>query len=97
MGSFKQRLVAELLGMIIRTLDPAQGTKSVGVVPGSPEPLLLTIEQAAERLGIGRTQLYSLMTSGELQVVRIGKCVRVPARALADWVDSRSELWSASR
>ena len=83
--------------MSAQTLEPAQGANTAGVAGGAPEPLLLTIEQAAERLGIGRTHLYSLMTSGELQVVRIGKCVRVPARALADWVDSRSELWSASR
>ncbi|MBM9467987.1 helix-turn-helix domain-containing protein [Nakamurella sp. YIM 132084] len=48
--------------------------------------MVLTIEEAAERLGIGRTLMYSLMTSGEVDSVQIGRLRRVPTEALTDFV-----------
>jgi excisionase family DNA binding protein len=41
-------------------------------------PLLLTPEQAAETIGLGRTRTYALIGSGELVSVKIGKSRRVP-------------------
>ena len=35
-------------------------------------PMLVTINDAAKTLGIGRTLLYRLINSGELDVVRLG-------------------------
>lgn len=49
--------------------------------------LLLTPEEAADRLSLGRTKLYQLISSGALKSVRIGKSRRVPAAALVDLVD----------
>jgi excisionase family DNA binding protein len=43
-----------------------------------------TVEQAAMVLGIGRTQAYRAVHSGELRSVRIGKRVLVPVAALRD-------------
>ncbi|WP_329097474.1 helix-turn-helix domain-containing protein [Actinomadura citrea] len=48
--------------------------------------LLLTVEEAARRLKIGRTQMYSLITSGEVQSVTIGRLRRVPAECLTAYV-----------
>ncbi|MEU5880872.1 helix-turn-helix domain-containing protein [Spirillospora sp. NPDC047279] len=48
--------------------------------------LLLTVEEAAQRLKIGRTQMYSLITSGEVQSVTIGRLRRIPAECLAAYV-----------
>ncbi len=47
---------------------------------GQPSSLceLLTPEEAAERLAIGRTTLYGLLKSGELGSVRIGRLRRIP-------------------
>jgi len=50
------------------------------------EALLLTPEQAARRLSVGRTTVYALMASGELQSVNIGRCRRVPLSALRSFV-----------
>ncbi len=47
---------------------------------------LLTVEEAAERLSIGRTKAYELVASGELESVTIGRCRRVPAEALEPFV-----------
>jgi excisionase family DNA binding protein len=47
---------------------------------------VLTIEEAAECLGIGRTLMYSLVTAGYVESVRIGRLRRIPADALDQYV-----------
>ena len=49
--------------------------------------LLLSIPEAAERVSLGRTKLYELIVRGEIPTVRIGRSVRIPARALAEWAE----------
>lgn len=44
--------------------------------------VMLTVEQAAAVLGIGRTNMYALIKSGEIESVRIGRLRRVPADAI---------------
>ena len=51
-----------------------------------PTRLVLTIEQAAKRLGIGRTLMYSLVRSGEIQSVTIGRLRRIPVECLTEYV-----------
>jgi excisionase family DNA binding protein len=48
--------------------------------------LLLTVEEAADRLGIGRTMTYALIAAGVLESVHIGRLRRVPTDALDDYV-----------
>lgn len=55
------------------------------------ERLLLTVEEAAERLGIGRTLAWRLVRSGDLPVVRLGRCVRVPCQALEEWIARKAK------
>lgn len=50
------------------------------------EKLLLTVEEAAERLSIGRTKAYELMATGALESVTIGRCRRIPVEALEPFV-----------
>jgi excisionase family DNA binding protein len=48
--------------------------------------LLLTVEEAAERLRLGRTFVYRLIMSGQLESVKVGRLRRVPADCLPDYV-----------
>ncbi len=50
-------------------------------------PVLLTPEQAAHSLGIGRTAVYALMRKGQLPSVKLGRSRRVPYAALVSFVD----------
>jgi len=43
---------------------------------------LLDALEVAELLGIGRTKTYELIARGELPVLRVGRCVRVPRSGL---------------
>lgn len=49
--------------------------------------LLLTVEEAAERLGIGRTLMYALVKDGDVESVQIGRLRRIPADALPRYLE----------
>ena len=51
--------------------------------------LLYTPKQAAVALGIGRSKLYDLLRSGELESIHIGAARRVPTRALDEFIQRR--------
>lgn len=51
------------------------------------EAALLTIPDAAVALGLGRSSIYRLIDTGQLEVVHVGRSVRVPAGAIDDLVD----------
>jgi excisionase family DNA binding protein len=50
------------------------------------EPLLVTPKEAAHVLGIGRTKVYALMRSGELESVKLHGARRIPADGLSEYV-----------
>jgi excisionase family DNA binding protein len=52
--------------------------------------VLLRPEEAAQRLGIGRTQLFRLLKDGHLESIRVGRLRRIPVGALQRFVDGRS-------
>lgn len=52
--------------------------------------LLLSIPEAAERVSLGRTKFLELVSNQEIQVVRIGRAVRVPVRALEEWAERQA-------
>jgi len=54
------------------------------------EPLLLRAAEVARLLGVGRTKVFEMMAAGELPVIRMGRCVRVPRRELHEWLRQRT-------
>jgi excisionase family DNA binding protein len=52
--------------------------------------LTLTVEEAAQLLGISRALGYELVARGELPHVRLGRRIVVPRRALDDLLDAAS-------
>ncbi len=59
----------------------------MSTAPAGPVRLLLTVEEAADRLGIGRTLMYALVKEGDVESVRIGRLRRIPADALSAYLD----------
>ena len=56
------------------------------------EKRLLTVAEAAKRLGIGRSHTYIYVLRGELESVKLGRSRRVPAEAVDKFVEKlRSE------
>jgi len=61
--------------MTLAALDTARDTA-----------LLLTVEEAARRLGIGRTMMFRLVSTGAVKSVVIGRLRRIPAECLQEYV-----------
>ena len=56
------------------------------------ERVVLTVEEAAERLGVGRTLVYALVKSGDIESISIGRLRRIPCDALDEFVRRLREL-----
>jgi excisionase family DNA binding protein len=76
---YRAQETVEALGPISVTVDAASRAER------SPR-LLLTVEEAAERIGICRSNMFKLIRRGEIQSVRVGRLRRVTPDALEDFV-----------
>jgi excisionase family DNA binding protein len=59
------------------------------VILEADERLLLSVVEAARRLGIGRTLMYELLGSGQIESMHIGRLHKVPAEALTAFVENQ--------
>ena len=53
-------------------------------------PLALTVLEAGQVLRVGRNVAYDLVRSGQLRSVRVGKNIRIPRDALAEYLNLAS-------
>ena len=70
--------------------DRAGVSRATAAIPRQPEPpharLLLTVEEAAATIGVGRSLMYELIATGEIQTVRVGRLRRISPEALREYV-----------
>ena len=63
----------------------------------APPRLLYSVEEAADLLGIGRTFMFHLLATGEIDSFKIGKRRKVPRDALDGYIERlRSEQAAAA-
>jgi excisionase family DNA binding protein len=75
-----------LLGPLLEVMSDCRRSESPKPPPRpTPERVLLTVEEAAEQLAIGRTLTYKLIANGEIESIRIGRLRRVPTTAIQDY------------
>lgn len=60
--------------------------------PERPPRLLLTVEEAADCIGICRASMFKLIRRGEVKSVKVGRLRRVTPAALEDYVRRLSAL-----
>ena len=60
-------------------------------IANTEDRLLLRVEEAALRLGVGRSKCYDLINAHVIPSVRIGRSVRVPVEGLKAWVAEREQ------
>ena len=51
-------------------------------------PMVFSVPELAEILGIGRNSAYELVKSGKIKSVKIGKNIRLSKQALMDYLNS---------
>lgn len=55
-------------------------------IPGAgvqAQPRVLTVEEWAEQMRVSRAAAYAAIKNGEVQVIRIGRLIRIPNPAAA--------------
>jgi excisionase family DNA binding protein len=73
-----------------RTSGPPQQAPHLGTA-AVPERMLLTVEEAADVLCVGRSLMYELIGRGAIRAVRIGRLRRIRPEAPAEYIASLSE------
>ena len=62
------------------------------MLDSKPEPLLLTLEEASQRLGgLSRTKLFELMREGQLKPVKIGRRTFLTLDVLRRFVSDQAQ------
>lgn len=56
--------------------------------PISNEKLTLSVKEAAELLGIGLSQMYTLTHRADFPKLKVGKRILIPRKRLVEWVNS---------
>jgi excisionase family DNA binding protein len=64
----------------------AEARDVIDLTVRADDRLLLTVEEAADRLGIGRSLMYELIGCGQIASIRVGRLRRVPSESLTDYV-----------
>jgi excisionase family DNA binding protein len=57
--------------------------------------VLVSVDEAAAMLSVGRTLIYDLLASGDLVSVKIGVARRIPVSALHDFIERLASLQKA--
>jgi excisionase family DNA binding protein len=68
------------------TAPGVRGNEMPAVTGAAPLTLLLTPEEAALALRVGRSKVYELIRAGALRSVKIGGSRRISSATLADFV-----------
>lgn len=80
-GPMSDRLTTAVMELVSALRDEI----AIDHRPSEREPdRLLSIEQAAQALGIGRTVLYSEIWAGRIRSVKIGRRRLVPSSAISE-------------
>ena len=68
-----------------RRIDPRE---VIDLTVRADNRLLLSVKEAAERLGIGRSLMYELISRGQVASIRVGRLRRIAPEALSAYVAS---------
>lgn len=69
-----------------RHWEPIAGIEDARYRNAHGSKLLLTVVEAAQQLSIGRTLMYELLISGQVESIHVGRLHRIPAEALTEFV-----------
>lgn len=53
------------------------------------DAILLSVEEAAQVLGLGRSKTYALLLEGQLRSIKIGRSRRVPIESINEFIRER--------
>lgn len=52
----------------------------------NPFPALMTVDEVAKQLRVGRNSAYMLVKTGQIRCIKIGRTIRVPRNAVIEFI-----------
>ncbi len=77
--------VQEVLSTILLDEEPEI---TANVDRSKPEKLAVTVQEAADMLGVSKPTMFELLHTGSINHKRIGKKILIPYKTLVDWVNT---------
>lgn len=74
--------IADLLARLAVLMSDQPAATEIPVSRPMPARVLLTVDEAAERLHIGKTKTYALVKTGKIESVLIGRLRRIHIDAI---------------
>jgi excisionase family DNA binding protein len=81
-GDTRATEIADLLARLAVLISTQSPDTEAPITQPVPARVLLTVEEAAERLHIGKTKTYALVKAGEIESVLIGRLRRIHIDAI---------------
>jgi excisionase family DNA binding protein len=78
----------QMFTMFVRSVERHEAAPQPPTDPQSLQRLLYTVDEAAQCLSVGRTNVFDLIRRGEIESVKIGSRRLVPRAALEAFVNS---------
>jgi excisionase family DNA binding protein len=78
---------ARIAALFAEIIELMTDTDTVVPTPRPAPDALLTVEEAAEQLNIGRTRMFALLKAGEIESVQIGRSRRIHPRAITAYTN----------
>ncbi|MGV8966611.1 MAG: helix-turn-helix domain-containing protein [Cellulomonas sp.] len=72
-----------------RRREPEHTEQVIAVTLQADDKLLMTVPEAARRLGISRSLFYELISAGQIRTLHIGRLCKVSLQALDDFIAAR--------
>ena len=73
-----------------RTQFATPALRAPGYGPATTAGPVLSVGEVAAHLRVGRATVYKLCATGQIEHVRVGSAIRIPAAALASYCASRT-------
>ena len=55
------------------------------------DKLFYTVAEVMELTSLGRTKVYELLQAHAIASCRVGRAIRIPAKALEEWVEQQQQ------
>ena len=79
----KKSIQEAMLAYVVEDEHPIDNSESN---PASSKKLTVSVQEAANMLGISKPKMFELLNSGQIPHKRIGKKIIISYQAVADWV-----------
>lgn len=94
--------VHQIVDMVLRTMDfrPTPGAEygvknldnGIAHDTSPSAKVVLTVQEAAEELGISKPKMYELVRAGKFHTVNIGKKILISRQSMLDWI-KKGDSW----